>query len=630
MPAHLVVALQQASTIAADGVDTARVQTPLPGGVGLVVRRMFNAPSWLQISVVAAAGVLFVALLVWVWLRRAALIGWMRTRSRGWKIALAGLSVLILNGAASFSLASWKYTQHSNDFCIACHVMNTAWTRFQHSEHRKLLCHDCHQQSIFASMRQLYLWVAERPSDIPPHAKVPTAVCATCHNQSKPDSTWKRILATAGHRVHMRNDDPKLRDVQCVTCHGAEVHHFVPISKTCAQSGCHENITVKLGKMGGQTSLHCTGCHDFTSPVGVDVAVSPDSARVHLVPTGAKCLDCHAMRKRMSTTLAELEPETEAHGGVCGDCHDPHKQEVTKAAFESCGTASCHARADTLTPYHRGLPNGALERCGSCHSAHKWKVKSTNCVACHREGGKIPVRDLKPGQKRVHGPAVDEEGIPEEIVDDGEELIQSPAIADTTFSHTRHKALTCSACHSVERSHGELTIKRPTGCLECHHGPTQKATCTTCHASAALPDQPQTVRVSMSVGSGPHTRTLPFQHERHARIECKSCHSTPVTLAAATTCASCHAEHHTEASTCQACHPALPPSVQRAAHPRATVHDGCSGSGCHRDAAILAMPPVRNVCVACHRAQANHKPGGDCGSCHLIRWLPTGSDGGAR
>jgi hypothetical protein len=625
MPAHLVIALQQASTIAADGVDTARVRTPLPGGVGNVVRAMLNAPSWLQIAVVLGGVVAVAVFAVWVWLHRAGLIGWMRTRSRGWKIALAGVSILILTGAASFSLASWKYTQHDNGFCIGCHVMGSAWTKFQHSEHRKLLCHDCHQQSIFASMRQLYLWVAERPSDIPPHAKVPTAICATCHNQSNPDSTWKRILATAGHRVHMRKDDPKLRDVQCVTCHGAEVHHFVPVDKTCGQSGCHENITIKLGKMAGQTSLHCTGCHDFTQPVGMDVAVSPDSASLHLVPTGAKCLDCHQMRTRMSSELAMLDPKTEPHGGVCGSCHNPHQQDVTKAAFESCGTATCHARADTLTPFHRGLAQGALERCGSCHAPHTWKVESKNCVACHRAGGKIPVRDLRPGAKRVHGPAVDEDVDTLELVDDA---APAPPAADTTFSHARHKTLACTACHSAQRSHGEMTIKRPIGCLECHHGTTQKATCATCHASSTLPDQPQTVPVSMSVRSGSPTRTLPFEHERHTKFECKSCHSTPVTLAAAKTCASCHAEHHTEAATCRTCHPAMPRAVQRVAHPRATVHDGCGGSGCHRDAAILALPPVRNVCIACHSAQTNHKPGGDCGSCHLIRWASAEGAGG--
>jgi len=337
MSAHLGIALQQVSTIAADGVDTARVRTPLPGGVGAAVRAMFNAPSWLQITVLALAGATFIGLLGLLWVRRAAIIAWLKTRSRGWKIAFAGLSVLILTGAATFSVASWKYTQHDNDFCIACHVMTPAWTRFQHSEHRKLLCHDCHQQSIFASMRQLYLWVAERPSDIPPHAKVPTATCATCHNQTNPDSVWKRILATAGHSVHLRNDNPKLRGVQCVTCHGAEVHHFVPVDKTCGQSNCHQNITIKLGKMAGQTSLHCTGCHNFTEPVGEEFAIAPDSARLHLVPTGAKCLECHQMRQRLAKALLELDPEKEAHKGVCGSCHDPHKQSTTASAFESCG-----------------------------------------------------------------------------------------------------------------------------------------------------------------------------------------------------------------------------------------------------------------------------------------------------
>jgi hypothetical protein len=623
---------QAVPTIRPDTTDTAVVHTPLPAGVGAFVRTVMNAPSWLQITVVVVSAVVCLGLLVWLWMRRAPILGWLSVRSRGWKIALAAIGISALTAAAAFGSATWNYTQHNNDFCIGCHVMGGAWTKFQHSEHRKLQCHNCHQQSMFASMRQLYLWVAERPSSIPPHAKVPTAICQNCHNQERPDSAWKHIMATAGHSVHLRNDKPKLRNVQCVTCHGAEVHHFVPIDKTCGQSGCHENIQIKLGKMAGQTSLHCTGCHNFTSPVGDNV--SPDSARTQLVPTGAKCLDCHQMKQRLATALGELDPEKDPHKAVCGSCHDPHKQTSTKQAFETCATAQCHAKADTLTPFHRGLPAGALANCGTCHKAHTWKVPSKDCVACHRDldhplrgaGARKP----PPGhpmlndeleQPREGGPFVPDEN---EATAEPQAPVQptAPTAKDTVpFAHATHKSLQCSACHSSERSHGALTISRPTGCLDCHHGSEQKVACTTCHTT--LVSRPQTFSLTMSVWSAPKTRTLPFAHDRHAKVECKTCHTTPRTLVAQVNCVSCHGEHHTETRSCASCHPATPTAAQRE-HPRQTTHAGCGGSGCHRDAAVLALPPARTVCLACHGEQTNHKPGGDCATCHLIDWRTSG------
>ena len=116
--------------------------------------------------------------------------------------------------------------------------MTNAYSRFQHSEHNKLQCHDCHQQSLYASMRQLVLWVAEKPQAIPPHAKVPNNVCGNCHIRGPgQDSVWKEISATAGHRVHFTSDSAVLKNLQCTKCHGLEVHHFVPVDSSCGQCG---------------------------------------------------------------------------------------------------------------------------------------------------------------------------------------------------------------------------------------------------------------------------------------------------------------------------------------------------------------------------------------------------------
>jgi hypothetical protein len=583
-----------------------------------------SAPSWVPKVFTPLAGLAAAAVAWWIWRRRGQIVAWLRSRSRGWKLGLAGLALAGTFGFAAFSASAWHYTQHNNDFCVGCHVMGSAWTKFQHSEHRTLQCHDCHQQSMFASMKQLYLWVAERPDEIPPHAKVPTRICQECHNQRVADSAWKRIIATAGHSVHLRNDTAALRNVQCVTCHGAEIHHFAPVDKTCGQSGCHQNLPVKLGKMAGQSSLHCTGCHAFTAAVAENI--SPDSASTRLVPTGSECLSCHAMKQRVSAELAMLDPAKEPHNAVCGACHNPHTQRAPKDAFATCATANCHVRADTLTPFHRGLPKRVLANCATCHAAHEWKVKSTDCTACHRDLERprrvdaphriVTSSDAQYDEDAARGPYSEEEELAPQLPPRAPQVIPP----DTSrFSHERHAKVACSSCHSAKRSHGEVTLKRPEGCLACHHGTEQKAECTTCHARDRLPAHTLSTSLRMSVRASAAERALPFRHQDHARTSCQTCHTASLTLAAARDCASCHREHHTATVTCASCHSASVEAM-RAAHPRDATHSGCGGAGCHVDAAITSLAPTRTLCLGCHIAQAAHKPGGDCVTCHFVAW----------
>jgi nitrate/TMAO reductase-like tetraheme cytochrome c subunit len=358
--------------------DTLR--SPLPGGVSAVVRFFFGVPQWLQIGGAIFGALAALGVLVVLWRKRAPIIGWFRTRSRlAWAAMIAGVAAFAVASAA-FGVVSWDYMQHDNGFCTGCHVMGPAFQRFADSEHSRLNCHDCHQQPIMASMRQLYLWVLERPEEIGAHAPVPNRVCGECHIRDDPDSTWQRIVATAGHRVHLESDSSRLREVMCVTCHGLDVHRFVPADQTCGQSGCHEPVStrVRLGAMANQTSLHCVTCHEFTAEVGEQVPLQ--AAQQRLTPSMQQCLGCHSMPGLMSAFDAQQDP----HKGTCGTCHNPHIQATPERAWTSCATSGCHAQADTLTPFHRGLHAGTLAKCNTCHVAHTWEVRGTDCRSCHK------------------------------------------------------------------------------------------------------------------------------------------------------------------------------------------------------------------------------------------------------
>jgi nitrate/TMAO reductase-like tetraheme cytochrome c subunit len=627
-------------------IDSVVVRSPLPGGVAAVVRYLFNLPRWFQIWGFVAGVLVALAILVLLWRRRRRIVAWFAALPRAMILGLGATAVVIVAGLAVLGRVSWNYTQHNNDFCVSCHVMTTSYERFQRSEHRKLQCHDCHQQSIFASVRQVYYWVAERPAEIPPHAKVPTRVCARCHIQGEADSTWKRVIATAGHSVHLESGNPRLRGVQCVTCHGTELHHFLPVESTCGQSGCHAGIAITLGKMAGQTQLHCVTCHRFTAPVAEHL--SPDSAAKVLMPATQECLGCHAMQR----VLADFDVTRDPHHGQCGWCHNPHEQRTPAAAFTSCTTADCHARPDTLTPLHRGLHAGVLAKCGDCHEAHTWTVKGTACLQCHRDifsPSREPRRATR-SASRSSSALVDvvaplwraaARATPRTAV---RAVAAQPlvpvtlAVARVTmtmvqaaardslppFSHRVHRSLSCTTCHRSTQRHGQLTIRSERDCMACHHAPERTAAtgCVTCHGRGALTERTTVATVvRTSTSPEPVTRQFPFSHAEHTSVACASCHTTAVTLAPRA-CTDCHAEHHQGATECRTCH-ARPP---RSAHPR-TVHHGCGGSGCHRDAAVLALAPTREVCLVCHQNLVRHQPGRDCAACHATGWSSARSAG---
>jgi hypothetical protein len=393
----------------ASAVDSVLVESPLPGGVAEVVRFLLNAvPSWLQIGGLVVGAVVVVLLLRLALVRRRNIRDWVARRDRRVKAALVVGLVGLAAGTGAMGKATWDYTQHDNAFCTGCHVMNPAFQRYvtAGAKHDTLSCHSCHQQPISASIRQLYLWVAERPAEIGEHAKVPNPVCEACHATSD-TAKWRRIATTAGHRVHLESDSAALAEVQCVTCHGVEVHRFRPVDETCGQSECHAAAATKvvLGRMAGQTMLHCTGCHAFTEDVVL--LATRDSAAGVLRPGSPQCLGCHEMQAILSDFVPRLEP----HGAKCGTCHDPHQDSLPLAARNSCAASGCHADWRDV-PFHVGPSHRRrATECSTCHLGHRARVDASDCQGCHlevRQRGRYapPVRfDTTEALRRLAPPA---------------------------------------------------------------------------------------------------------------------------------------------------------------------------------------------------------------------------------
>lgn len=598
-------------------VDSIRFdQAPLPGGAASVFRFLFSTvPQWIQISGFFV-GIVVASVVLWFsWSRRRQAWAWVTTRSLGVRIALGAALFAATTASAATGAWTWNYMMHENDFCSSCHVMKGAFSRFGVSEHQKLECHACHRQSIFASSKELYYWVLDRPEKIPPHAPVPNRICAECHVQQTADSTWKRISATAGHRVHFSSDSLSLKGLQCVDCHAREIHAFKAVDLSCTTGGCHATTTVKLGGMANQTGLHCITCHDFGRPVSDLVAIDSSSRRA-LVPARQECTSCHTM----STMLADQELDKDPHKATCGTCHNPHEQDVSVGAYGSCATAGCHASPDTLTVFHRGLPTHTLDQCGSCHRPHSWKPKGTTCLECHqdifrrapqavRRTSSTPPELLE--QRRVGGPSAEMSTEPAAPLHAG---LIAAVPEDTLFDHNRHKSVACTSCHTNARTHGALTVTRPADCQECHHAADNRAgECAACHTSAELAGT-RRISTTFQISGRTHqpVRDLPFDHPRHTALTCESCHTAGQERGVGRSCASCHVNHHRADATCSTCH-----GDARSVHDR-TAHAPCAS--CHTQEGASRFPPSRAVCLACHTAQQNHKPNGDCAACHRTSW----------
>lgn len=507
-------------------------------------------------------------------------------------IGLAAVVVALVAAGGVLLYRTYSFVQHDNDFCLSCHLMRNPYERFSRSAHRDLGCKACHQPTFVARSTMALTQIIEQPEDLQAHAEVPNERCADCHINGDPEK-WEQVARTAGHQIHIESADPRLQGLRCVECHSSTVHEFAATDRTCGQAGCHEDTRVQLGKM-GQLTIHCAACHNFSAPVAVDAPA--ETLRVALRPQQQECLSCHAMRERMGAL-----PVDDPHGGACGACHNPHTQTTPAQAVNSCATAGCHERQDTVSAFHRGLGPGILQECTRCHIAHEFNARGTACLSCHP--------DIF--QRTVYAP--------------GSAALRRAGRDSLDFRHGQHRSVECLQCHDAETSHGGLvTLTSYATCQACHHGPQVNTTaaCVHCHGRTELVGAIP-IRESIRIAKGDREiRTMQFDHARHPREECDACHLPgPERSAARLVCATCHEQHHRPDNNCRHCHEPPPPDVHSM-----NSHRTCAGAQCHDPVPFEGVPLTRELCLSCHLDHVDHHPGQNCAHCHAVPGQrPTGA-----
>lgn len=548
-------------------------------------------------------------------------------------LGLVVASLFVAGGVMAYR--TYDYVEHDNDFCMSCHLMAEPYELFGQSAHRDMGCKACHKPSFAGRSRMALTQILEQPDSIAVHAEVPNEKCASCHIDGNPEE-WVLVANSAGHRVHLESDDPELQGLQCVQCHSSSLHEFAATDQTCAQSGCHTDVEIRLGRMGDFT-IHCAACHGFNQVVADEAELAV--ARAAVAPTGDECLSCHVMR-----TLVDMPPD-EPHDQVCSACHNPHEQDTPAQAVETCATVGCHNDVQELSAFHRGLDHPTVQDCTTCHVAHEFRLDGDDCLSCHQDiyedvGSGGPVAHASPpvqGRRGAgahpsppQGPFVVGLGAPPVamspvgtgafVQEAAQEVGQAPFLAggEVVFRHDNHREVSCTDCHDSTDRHGSLTLTSLADCRSCHHVAPAAGDCTTCHDTSVLGPEEIVARAwPMTFSTGDAVlRDVPFVHADHADADCGECHQDDLDRAPRVgECNNCHQEHHEapNAVRCMTCHEEPAP----AAH-TVESHLGCTGAGCHLDPPLARTPRNRSACLACHQDLTDHRPDGECVECHAL------------
>lgn len=292
----------------------------------------------------------------WIIARFKKLFNWVRRLPAVIKVGIVAVLLILIFGGSYASYRIYDYSQNDPEFCRSCHTMETAWERWNTSEHSNVGCHSCHHVNPVQGAQLVMNYLLERPDKNTSHAHITDEACEQCHYSGDP--TWVQVEQTAGHQAHAEE-----QNIACQTCHGLRLHEFQPATEICA--ACHADhvadheMEIKVPAM---QDLHCVECHPF---------LREDSP---IRPTRDTCLECH-----QKLDLWVSFPDNAPMAWDCKECHKPHQEDNPVVACRSCHEGG---RTEGL----HGTTTHAEARCIECHHPHEWVVGSREpCLACHSD-----------------------------------------------------------------------------------------------------------------------------------------------------------------------------------------------------------------------------------------------------
>lgn len=291
--------------------------------------------------------------------------GWNAFKQLKWPVKILLLAVIV-----SFFAAGAIVVTGQPGFCNSCHIMNTYYDSWEHSEHSNVNCLDCHLQPGFSGyvkgkingLAQAVDCMVGRVST-KPSATVKDASClrSECHSTEELVSTnidYAGIKFT--HNNHIDKDVNGIK-ISCGTCHshfeGNE--HFTVNNDACYT--CHFLKDSETGS--GVVQTGCTDCHEVPNKVIKRGLVTINHAE--FVSYKASCEEsCHKK---------DINKTSNVDDNVCLNCHSFSKEQ--------------HADSVAL---HESHTNNEKVECFACHgqvSHGQTEVASISvmmdCQNCH-------------------------------------------------------------------------------------------------------------------------------------------------------------------------------------------------------------------------------------------------------
>lgn len=448
----------------------------------------------------------------------------------------------------------------------------------------KTACRDCHRPGVKYRDTPSKCNACHKKDD--KHKGSLGTACETCHNEKD----WKDT-----HFNHEKTNFPlagKHRDVKCEDCHKNQRYKDLP--RDCLS--CHRKDDKHKGSLGAK----CESCHNERD--WKETNFNHDKTRYPLrgKHRATKCESCHK-----SSQYKEKLPMT------CNGCHrtdDVHKGSLG----EKC--ESCHSERDwrTISFNHDEDTKFPLRdkhktaKCTACHTNANYRDKlKTTCIACHL---KEDEHKGKFGEKC-------------------ETCHSEKTWKTSTFRHDRdtkyllmgkHIKVKCMACHK-----GHLyKDKVQSTCYACHqqddkHKDQLGKKCESCHNEKDWKD----TRFDHGLSRFPLLG-------KHAKVECKKCHTSLQYKDASTDCHACHKQDDVHKRTlgteCARCHNSRDWKIWDFNHDKDTkfkldgAHQPLECAACH------TQPMGKNLktsmaCYSCHAKDDVHDTnfGRQCERCHV-------------
>lgn len=333
--------------------------------------------------------------------------GWNGFKQVKWPV-----KILLLVVIASFFATGAIVVTGQPGFCNSCHIMNTYYDSWKHSEHSEINCLDCHLQPGFTGyikgkingLAQAVDCIVGRVGT-KPNATVKDASClrSECHNSNKLISTnidYAGIKFT--HNNHVGKDVYGIK-ISCCTCHS----HFEGNKHfTVNNDACYTCHFLKEGETGNRVvQTGCTDCHQVPNKIIKRGLVTIDHAEFVSYKASCEeschkkdinitsnvddnmCLNCHSFGKEQNTDFVALHKDHTNNEKVeCFACHGqvPHGQTAVASISVMMDCQNCHSNTHQAqrTIYTTQHPMQATD---TDRILSPMFLTHVECIGCHIE-----------------------------------------------------------------------------------------------------------------------------------------------------------------------------------------------------------------------------------------------------